>query len=384
MRCEAAAQCDPSPKTVLTIDAGRAEALFFGGQSGALAVDDWGMLHVLAISADKEHGGAAVEYVWGREQFAKIALHDKDASNPAIAVDGDQNVHLLYTDFFSDALFYASGREQAVKAQVIDDANMVRMRTLLALDAKGGVHLAYFGFADEMLRYGWKAPGEAFQFHSVVQGKLSDPVLAVAEGTVHLAYTRRLAWPDDKKAETALEYTSGNQRSWASPVALDRSGDVGAAALAISGSRVDAFYNVETMVPLGNNGLDWEKQCAEVASQDVPEQTTVECKGGYGVGSKGVVRVSGAPTVESTTTIEQAPAVGSDVKAVVDAQGRLHIAYRGADNQVRYASGPELTPRTVPGVIGRFEDLAVDKDGRALILFSSTDHRSLQVAAICE
>lgn len=172
-----------APVAALTGEAGSILGLSFDialsslGEPIAAFADFDGKLHL-----SQWHAG-----VWSAQVVAE------HASSVRVAVDLQNQIHLIYRDDSARRFVHATWIENRLAVDVIDDAQAAGHRPSLVVDETNRVHAAYSYLVNDSwrLRYAYAAPGVPFRVEDVdpVNPDVGPLSLAVSHSTPSIAYS---------------------------------------------------------------------------------------------------------------------------------------------------------------------------------------------------
>ncbi len=120
----------------------------------ALAVGPDGALYVVAVQAR-----AMCVYSSSDGETWTPDFIDRFAADAVLAVDAAGGLHVAYHDLEHDTLKYATQAKGEWTTTVVDDATAVGADPAIAVDADGAVHLSYYDETNARLKYATNATG---------------------------------------------------------------------------------------------------------------------------------------------------------------------------------------------------------------------------------
>ncbi len=118
--------------------------------------------------------------------------------DPSLAVDASGGVHVAYTDYTEGALRYAHRSTSGSWSSVTLSSSGTDQRPSLALDASGGVHISYYDELRESLEYAYRSPIGSFTVTTVEVVSWTSAIRSAlaldASGGLHILYAEDASW----------------------------------------------------------------------------------------------------------------------------------------------------------------------------------------------
>lgn len=164
------------------------------GREPVVATDSNGMAHVAYLDITN----TAVKYVTNASgAWSTPVTVASNASQPSIAVDSDDNVHLAYLNHDVDMskglyyhVMYATNASGAWVSETVDDDHNALYETAIATTAPQAVHIAYRNHSGAALQYATNQDGAwAVSATPIDSGTVGSYLAMVADsGSLYLAY----------------------------------------------------------------------------------------------------------------------------------------------------------------------------------------------------
>ncbi len=169
---------------------------FFTGLDASIAVDAWGGVHI-AYTAGGER--VVLRYAYRRSRsdpWTIVTAANTDSANhvPSIAVDASGGVHIsYYFEPLGELHYLYRSPTGSFSSSVVErfPVRSIAVESSIAIDADGRVHIAYANWANDGLRYAFRTSAGAWDIEILDANPCDSPDLAIdAGGGLHLAYVR--------------------------------------------------------------------------------------------------------------------------------------------------------------------------------------------------
>ena len=345
------AACTPGSWNLNTVDtAGDV------GRRSAIAVDPVGRIHVVYYDVDNHRLKHATRAPGGNWQFDTVeqATNFEDYAETALALDSAGGLHVSYQQRFitgGEDLRYAyrSPTTGWSPPETVEAGGRTGFGTDIVVDGNGGLHLSYHRLQPDQILYRYRPPGSSWQGPETVGSGYGDSALArEPNGAIHFSYS------NGNNLFYRLREPGGN---WRAP---------------------ESAFNI-----------------GQIANRDLARDTQGGVHITFQAGSSlnHAYRSPGMPPTGgqwSLQNLDNSGSLGPYMVMDVDAQDRLHIAYRDYGNDdLKYVGSTVQGSWNNPMVLdsqGQVANYGIGIDftaGQAYISYFDWSNGDLKVAIGC-
>jgi len=317
----------------------------------SIALDGQNNVHI--CYSDKTTGllkyATVNDGIWARQVVPGTG---ENVSYPSMALDSNGRNHICYSILYSNLnyLNYATDSSGTWSNTVIDQTAESGFEGSIAIDSANKVHVGYYDYADGDLKYATNANGSwAISTLDTAGDVGGDTSIAVdLSGKVHISYLDRtngdLRYATNADGYWKLSTIDTQYCGWSSSIAID---SADAVHISYEGSPYDLKYatnaggswSIRTIDSTGNTGY---YTSIAIDSNDRAHISYVSWTSGFGSGNlRYATELNGT---WSTNTVDSVGDVGIDSSIALGSDDAAHVAYCDSGNgYLKYATNAATT-----------------------------------------